>query len=134
MIRKYDRRLVIAVDLDKTLITYEKGKNTPRGNFGEPLPGSREFLQAIHEFGDIVIHTCRCSPSVVSPGITSWLLRNEIKDYLNKMGFIYDDIWCQDGKPDADIFIDDKGYRVPANPTKDDYEKTIKDIKEIFGI
>lgn len=134
MTRKYNRRLVICIDLDKTLLSYEKGKNTPRGSFGEPLPGAREFLAELHKFGDIVIHTCRTSPSVVATGVASWLLRNEVKDYLNKNGFIYDDIWCQEGKPNGDIFIDDKGLRIKENPSPEDYKNTLLQVKEIFGI
>lgn len=132
--KKYNRRLVICIDLDKTLITYERGKRTPHGNFGQPLPGAREFLVELHKFGDIIIHTCRTSPSVVALGVASWLLKNEVKDYLNKNGFIYDDIWCDPGKPNGDIFIDDKGYRIPENPKPEDYKKTIEFVKETFGI
>lgn len=134
MNKKYNRRLIICIDLDKTLISYEKGKGTSHGNFGEPFPGSREFLEELHTFGDIIIHSCRLSPSVVAPGTAPWLLRNEVKDYLNKSGFVYDDIWCENGKPNGDIFIDDKGFRVPENPTPENYEETLKNVKEIFGI
>lgn len=130
--RKYNRRLVICVDLDKTLLSYDKWNG--RGSWGEPLPGAREFLEELHKSGDIIIHTCRTSPSVVAPGVASWLLRNEVKDYLNKNGFVYDGIWCQEGKPNGDIFIDDKGLRIKENPSPKDYENTLLQVKEIFGI
>lgn len=130
--KKYNRRLVICVDLDKTLLSYDKWKD--RGSWGEPLPGAREFLIKLHEFGDIIIHTCRCSPSVVAPGIASWLLRNEVKDYLNKIGLVHDDVWCEPGKPNGDVFIDDKGLRIKENPSPMDYENTLLQVKEIFGI
>jgi len=130
--RKYDRRLVICVDLDKTLLSYDKWNG--RGSWGKPLPGAREFLEELHKSGDIIIHTCRTSPSVVAPGIASWLLRNEVKDYLNKSGFVYDDIWCEPGKPNGDIFIDDKGLRIKENPSPEDYKNTLVQVKEIFGI
>lgn len=132
MTRKYDRRLVICVDLDKTLLSYDKWNG--RGSWGEPLPGAREFLQELHKMGDIIIHTCRTSPSVVSPGTAPWLLRNEVKDYLNKNAFVYDDIWCENGKPNGDIFIDDKGLRIRENPSPEDYVNTLLRVKEIFGI
>jgi hypothetical protein len=132
MTRKYNRRLVIAVDLDKTIASYDGWKDIY--TFGQPLPGAREFLKELHEFGDIIIHSCRCSPSVVSKNTAPFLLANMVKDWLNTNNLIYDTVWFENGKPNADIFIDDKGLRVPENPTPENYEETLKNVKEIFGI
>lgn len=118
--------------MDKTIASYAgwKGVDT----FGQPLSGAREFLKELHEFGDIIIHTCRCSPSVVSKNTASFLLANMVKDWLNTNNLVYDSVWSENGKPNADIFIDDKGFRVPENPTPENYKETLKNVKEIFGI
>jgi len=130
--RKYNRRLVIAVDLDKTIATYDHWKDIYQ--FGDPLPGAKEFLEELHKFGDIVIHTCRCSPNVVSKNTAPWLLSKIVSDWMETHGLVYDEIWFDNGKPNADVFIDDKGFRVPENPTPENYNETLKSLKEIFGI
>lgn len=130
--KKYNRRLVVAVDLDKTIATFDKWDNIYQ--FGEPLPGAKEFLSELNKFADIVIHTCRCSPTVVSENTAPWLLANLVRDWLDKNNLCYSEIWCSPGKPNADIFIDDKGYRIPENPSPIDYSEAINKVKDIFGV
>jgi hypothetical protein len=53
---------------------------------------------------------------------------------MDTHGLVYDQIWYECGKPNADIFIDDKGYRVPENPKPEDYKTVIEFVKETFGV
>jgi hypothetical protein len=100
----------IAIDLDETLIEYEKG-NFDKGIFGEPKPGAVEFTQRLREAGlDVGIHTCRGDVEA-------------IKNYLDEHGFAYD--WINDNpanepdknshKPVAIAYVDDRAVVADGN-------------------
>lgn len=76
----------IAIDFDHTLV-----------NGKELIPGAKDAINALREAGHkIVIHTCN------SPLWTQQVLRdNDIR---------YDHYWDDKGKPNCDIYVDDKGY------------------------
>ena len=72
-------KLIVCVDLDGTLLEYEKWMGIEK--FGKPLPGAREAMQAFHDAGFlIVIHTCRGNIRQVA----EVLAKNEIIfDHIN---------------------------------------------------
>lgn len=82
----------LAIDWDNTLMN---GKDW--------LPGAKTALKRLRELGHkIIIHSCNSS---------SWIQKN-----LDEAGIPVDYINTNsDGKPLADIYIDDKGYRFPYN-------------------
>jgi predicted mannosyl-3-phosphoglycerate phosphatase (HAD superfamily) len=84
--------MIIALDWDHTLMN---GKMW--------LPGAKEALMRFKEEGHIiVINSCNSK---------GWIERN-----LNEEGIIVDYVNSNgDGKPVADIYIDDRGYRFPRN-------------------
>jgi len=96
------------VDLDGTLIRFDEWRGVEY--FGDPLPGAKEFLSKLREKFDVVIYTCRCTEGIDGPEKAS-LLRNRVRDELDRLGFEYDHIWIGQGKPIASVYIDDKGMR-----------------------
>lgn len=82
---------VIAVDLDHTLVEGDKA-----------LPGAKEAINILREKGHkILIHSCNNY---------QWVER-----VLNDNDIRFDSIWERKGKPVADLYIDDKGYRFAGN-------------------
>lgn len=83
---------VLAVDFDNTMFEGDK-----------PLPGVKEAINILREKGHkIVIHSCNNK---------SWIER-----CLNNNDIRFDHI-CDNanGKPLADLYVDDKGYYFPYN-------------------
>lgn len=77
----------------------------------EPLPGAVEKLQAFKKCGHYIIlmtarHMKTCGGNV---GLTVARQGKTLLDWLAKHQIPYDEIWF--GKPHADIYIDDNGYR-----------------------
>lgn len=77
----------IAVDFDHTLVHGDK-----------PIEGAREAINILREQGHyIIIHSCN-NPE--------WIER-----VMNNNNMRFDHIWTSPGKPVADIYVDDLGYR-----------------------
>ena len=96
----------ICFDLDDTLC-YGKPYETAK-----PLPGRAKLLSSLRQQGhSIIIYTARfmntCS------GNTGQVVKNIGKltlEQLDEWGFEYDEIYF--GKPNADIYVDDKAFHV----------------------
>lgn len=82
---------VIAIDWDNTLMS---GKDW--------LRGAQDSIKRLRELDHkVVIWSCN-NPN--------WIRKNLIEE-----GIVVDDVWDDRGKPLADLYIDDKGYRFPYN-------------------
>lgn len=83
---------LLAIDFDNTMV-----------NGDQPLPGVRQAINILREAGHkILIHSCNSS---------QWIER-----VLNNHDIRFDHIHSNnDGKPLADLYIDDKGYHFPHN-------------------
>lgn len=94
----------ICFDLDNTLCT---GKPY---EFAVPFPGIKELLIELKKNGHtIIIQTARGMGSAYSnPGICVKNIGKITLDQLDDWGFVYDEIYF--GKPNADIFVDDKAF------------------------
>jgi soluble P-type ATPase len=85
---------VIAIDWDHTLM---EGKDW--------IPGAKDALKRLREAGHkVIIH---------SANEKRWIEHN-----LANAGIPVDGVWDGKGKPNCDIFVDDKGFRF-ANWTSD---------------
>lgn len=83
---------VLAIDWDNTLFA-EK----------EWLPGAKDAIRLFREKGHkVLIHSCNAS---------DWIIRQ-----IDEAGLVVDHVCGKDqGKPLADLYIDDKGYHFPYN-------------------
>lgn len=107
----------VCIDLDGVLADYSQGFQGV-DVIGDPIPGSVEFTKALSEFASILIYTTRCSERVKGGNLgavpdggdsrSAEELRSTIRDWLEKHGFAYDDIWIGQGKPIASAYVDDR--------------------------
>lgn len=98
----------IAVDFDRTLFTYGKGFA-----IGEPIPQSRETLADLRARGnEISIFSARSNREHTDPPAT--VAVESMLRALQEHRVPYDRVELgYDGKPLADLFIDDKSLGVP---------------------
>lgn len=99
----------LAIDIDGTICSFRQEGQTYADV--EPLPGAVEKLQEMKKNGHYIIlltarHMKTCNGNV---GLVVARQGKTLLDWLGKHGIPYDEIWF--GKPQADIYIDDNGYR-----------------------
>ena len=101
-------RQTVCVDLDGVLATYDGWKGMD--NFGDPIPGAVDFINELNKFAEVVIFTTRCNLSVTrkETGETVLSLQKRVKDWLDKHGFKYKDVYIGQGKPLGAAYIDDR--------------------------
>ena|SRR6266566_5079484 len=78
---------VIGIDFDNTLVNGDK-----------PIEGAREAINLFREEGHKVV--------IYSANNRDWIERT-----LNNNDIRFDHIWDENGKPNCDLFIDDKAFR-----------------------
>jgi hypothetical protein len=104
----------IAVDYDGTLVDHEFPKP------GTPKPDAKEALTFFRELGyHVLIYSCRTAkwhPEIFNPSnepmdMSRSLIQDMIRT-LDEAGIPYDEVDDgTKGKPFADLYLDDKGYR-----------------------
>ena len=107
-------RRTVCLDLDGTLAYYDGWDGLDK--IGDPIPGAVEFTKKLSEYYEIIIFTCRCTKELHRIGTN--LMSKYVKDWLDKHGFAYDDIYVGQGKPVADAYIDDRA--VSCRPQRQD--------------
>lgn len=103
----------ICVDLDGVLARYD-GWHGLR-EIGEPIPGAREFINALVYHYRVVIFTSRCSTSI-NPKPEGFgsdekyveFLVSLVGMWLTDNGFSDVEIWSGQGKPPAAAYVDDR--------------------------
>lgn len=101
-----DKRNCIALDFDGVLHTYDKGWQDG-SIYGDPLPGAVEAVQALAKEYKLIIFTCRTPIDAVH----EWV----------KLHFGLE-IEVTNGKPHADMYIDDRGWYFQ------DWETTLHEV------
>jgi hydroxymethylpyrimidine pyrophosphatase-like HAD family hydrolase len=99
----------VCFDLDGVLASYKEWPED--GSIGDPLPAGVKLLKLCKEAGyKTVLSTCRTHPchgieNQVKQAhlITAWLRENGLRGLIDEI----DD----EGKPIADVYIDDRGLR-----------------------
>lgn len=104
----------ICVDLDGVLAQYDGWKGVD--HIGDPIPGAVDFTKELSQLGDVVIFTTRCNPEVNKPSAVH-LLVNRVREWLDRHGFEYADIYAGTGKPIASAYIDDRAIRCRPQET-----------------
>ena len=120
---------VICVDLDGTLIAYDEWKGVTE--FGDPLPGAKEFLEALQEIGHVVIYTTRTNARVQEEMTEEELVRL-VADFLDRNDLPYNDIYSGEGKPLAAVYIDDRSVEcTPQNgDAESEYNQVLSSVKQ----
>jgi hypothetical protein len=99
---------VIAIDFDGVIHNDYLGYNDGT-IYGEPIEGSVQSIKRLSENYTLKIYSCKSNPN--RPLINQKTGTELIWEWLEKHGIkenISDVVW---GKPNAVIYIDDKGYR-----------------------
>jgi len=100
----------LAVDLDGTILTFNWSDWIRDGMkyFGRPKKGAKKTLELLQGDGHIiVIHTCRINKSI-NPRFSIEGLVERVRNVLDEHEIPYDQIWSGEGKPVADVYIDDR--------------------------
>lgn len=104
----------IAVDFDGVIHGYSKGWQDG-SIYDPPVPGVARSLDRIRRAGfKVVIYTTRASNRVID-GVCQESQEMEVKDYLEKHGIPYDEIFTGE-KPMFFALIDDRAIRFDPNP------------------
>src|SRR5438309_1622733 len=108
----------IVIDLDGTICELKQTDQTYADV--RPLPGAIERLQSLHAEGHtIIIQTARHMASCA--GDQGKVLKRVGKttlDWLDRFEIPYDEIYF--GKPNADVYIDDRAMRFSSWSSVDD--------------
>jgi len=119
----------ICVDLDGVLLWYD---DTCRdGVYGYPLPGAREFLSRLKEMGKVVIFTARICPLF---GDVKELQR-QVEAVLKHFDLPYDEVFAGEGKPPAQVYIDDRAVecKPQLGDPGEEYERVIEKVRYIIS-
>ncbi len=107
--------MIIAIDLDGTLAEYHGFQGLE--HIGAPLTGAVAACKVLAAAGhSLMVFSCRtCDAPTIGPSS----IRNErevaaaaIAKWLAGNGFPQMSVWTGDGKPFADVYIDDRALRV----------------------
>jgi len=124
------RRMTVCVDLDATLAFYNGWKGVD--HIGHLLPGAKEFMDELHKYSEIIIFTCRCHQDIHVGDLDQ--SKEAIKKWLDENEIPYDEIYSGQGKPIADLYIDDKAFEIGPHATRDEFSMAIETIKDRFGL
>lgn len=115
----------VVVDLDGTLMTPPRPIVDAAGELrtdGEPEPGAVDALRALHAAGWRIVVSSSRTWERWGPRRHGWI--EEIRDWLERNGIPYDEVFVDAGKPAAAAYIDDNAIR---------YERNWPDIVERLG-
>jgi hypothetical protein len=111
----------ICVDLDGVLHGYSKGFYDG-SMYDIPKPGSKEAIDELKKYFNIVIFTARVSPTAHGKEGAKEQ-RENIKKWLKKYNIYYDKITCE--KIPASFYIDDRAIRFS------NWEKTLQLVSKL---
>jgi capsule biosynthesis phosphatase len=99
----------LAIDIDGTICGFRKEGQTYADV--EPLPGAVEKMQQFRKNGHyIILLTARHMKTTGgNVGLVVARQGKTLLDWLERHAIPYDEIWF--GKPQADVYIDDNGFR-----------------------
>lgn len=119
----------ICIDLDGTILEFSWDRWEKEGQKYWDVPKDKavETLHILRAMGHyLVIYTSRILTEI-NPGYTRQELIENVEHALKRYNIPYDEIWTEKGKPIADLYIDDRGYRF------ENWEDTLRFILEKEG-
>lgn len=97
----------IAVDLDSTIA--DNTKWVDRQTFGLPVHGVKDFLNRLRTVGAyIIVYTARIGGVTEQDGLSIDQMAGLVMQYMNKFNLPFDEVWVKEGKPKADVYLDDR--------------------------
>lgn len=120
----------VAVDLDGVLAQYDRWQGVD--HIGDPIPGSREFLQQLRDMGlSICIHTTRANVGVnQSHSEVDLIFR--IKSWLGKHEMTFD--FVSGHKPLAIAYVDDRALLCRPQTEISDFARAIARIETMLRL
>jgi len=118
------KREAIGIDFDGVIHAYSQGWCTGV-IYDIPVAGAQEALTLLSRRFRIVIYSAR-SYDHPEKGQHGKGQKEDMELWLSRYSIPYDEIHTAPGKPDCEVFIDDKGYRFEG-----DWVKTRKDIERL---
>jgi len=129
-------RKTVCIDLDGVLAEYDGWKG--HEHIGDPIPGAVQFVDAILDFADVVIHTSRCADDDGRKDWTETRQAESVKlvhDWLCNHDFTGRiSIWAKPGKPMASAYVDDRA--VVCRPMKDDqydFDRALREVRALVA-
>lgn len=122
-LQNHNQDNIVAIDFDGVINKNRKGFHDGT-IYDEPIEGAIESIQEISKKYEIIIYTFKGHPD--RPLVNGKTGIELVWDWLSEVGIshcIKDVVW---GKPNAFIYVDDKGYRFH------NWNDTIKDIDGYF--
>lgn len=111
------RKFAVAVDFDGVIADFSEGWRGD-GVFGDLIPESLDFVKwCLDQGGWAWIHTCRASAvNPITGKLRSPAVEAGLREWLRTNGFPMDnpclEIWTGQGKPYADLYVDDKVFLI----------------------
>ena len=102
--KKKKRTKSVCVDLDGVLARYDGWKGLE--HFGEPIPGALEFCRDLARDYRVIVFSSRTHDEEGRDLDEAVRL---VGAWLDKHGFVYDEIYTGAGKPFASAYVDDRG-------------------------
>ena len=92
----------VALDFDG--VVCDPNLVRPGGRMGAPMAGALEGIQQLLDDGHaVIIHSVRSSTILGHGALLDWL------EYMGVSRAV--DVWARDGKPQADLYVDNNGWR-----------------------
>lgn len=118
------------IDLDGTLAYWESGFDDLT-KIGDPLPGAVEFVNELAKDGSKITIFTRRMAGDITEGLKDFhKMYSLIRDWLDKHGFIWHDIYSGPGKPDGTAFIDDRGVACRPQDNPNAYAEALVYVKK----
>jgi len=113
---------VVAVDFDGVIHKSSLGFHDGTV-YDDPVPGAKEALEALSEYYEVVIYSCKANPDRPhikgrsgTEIIWDWLEKEGMSRYVSRVCF---------KKPNAICYVDDKGIRF------NNWEQALQEISEL---
>lgn len=103
-----EKKLTVAVDVDGVINSYTSGFTGASDFPDPPVEGAIEWLEHLScNRVSVIFHSCRFCELWTTESFFVWL-----QNHGASQGLVAGcDVWSAPGKPKADVYIDDRGFR-----------------------